>query len=70
MNKRTTKTTMGNSNKRLLSIEEASDYLSLGTHSTREWCSSLGAIVKIGGRVLVDKYRLDACIDEIRQTKQ
>lgn len=69
MNKRTTKTTMSN-NKRLLSIEEASDYLSLGTHSTREWCSSLGAIVKIGGRVLIDKYRLDACIDKIRQTKQ
>jgi len=69
MNKRTTKTTMSN-NKRLLSIEEASDYLSLGTHSTREWCSSLGAIVKIGGRVLIDKVRLDACIDEIRQTKQ
>ena len=69
MNKRTTKTTMSN-NKRLLSIEEASDYLSLGTHSTREWCQSLGAIVKIGGRVLIDKVRLDACIDEIRQTKQ
>ena len=70
MNKRTAKTIMGNSNKRLLSIEEASDYLSLGTHKTRDWCESLGAIVKIGGRVLIDKVRLDACIDEIRQTKQ
>ena len=69
MNKRTTKTTMSN-NKRLLSIEEASDYLSLGIHSTRKWCQSLGAIVKIGGRVLIDKYKLDSCIDEIRQTKQ
>ena len=63
MNKRTAKTTLDNSNKRLLSIEEASDYLSLGTHSTRDWCAEIGAVVKIGGRVLIDKAVIDRHLD-------
>lgn len=62
MNKRTSKTVM-DSKKRLLSIEEASDYLSLGMHKTRDWCAEIGAVVKIGGRVLIDKAVIDRHLD-------
>lgn len=65
MNKRITNRThiFENGMKRMLSIPEASDYIGLGKHKTREWCEQIGAIRKIGGRVLVDRTVVDRVID-------
>lgn len=66
MNKRITNRThtFENGMKRMLSIQEATDYIGLGKHKTREWCEQIGAIRKIGGRVLVDRIAVDRAIDE------
>lgn len=53
------------SDKRLLSIEDAGRYLSLGTCTARVFCQEAGAIRKIGRRVFVDKKVLDEAIDRL-----
>lgn len=53
------------SDKRLLSIEDAGMYLSLGTCTARVFCQEVGAIRKIGRRVFVDKKVLDEAIDKM-----
>lgn len=49
--------------KRLLSMVEVADYLSLGKHSARKLVEDAGALVKIGGRVLADKDIIDNYLD-------
>ena len=48
---------------RLLSMTELQDYLNLGHHTAREVGESAGAIIKIGRRLLFDRKKIDAYID-------
>lgn len=52
------------SDKRLLSWNEARTYTGLGRNKCREYCESIGAVKKIGGRVLFDRYKIDADLDK------
>lgn len=53
------------SNKRLLSINEVSAYLSLGRNKTRVYMDEIGATRNIGRRVLFDKTIIDRELDKM-----
>lgn len=63
MNARVRTTDVNNS--RLLSAAEASAYCSLGRNGMRAWAEQIGAIRKIGSRVLFDKTVIDKALDEM-----
>lgn len=48
---------------RLLSLTEAQLYCGLGKNSTRKWCEEIGAVRKIGSRVLFDRNVIDNAIN-------
>lgn len=50
---------------RMFSIEEAVSYMGMGRASTKAFCEEVGALRKIGGRVLVDRHILDAALDKL-----
>ena len=52
---------------RMLSMKEAMNYLRLSRNTTRAFCVKANAIVRIGGRVLIDKFALDKAIDELKR---
>ena len=56
--------TMAVSEKRLLTINEASQYLGLGTRTTRMLMEQIGAVRKFGSRVLFDKSVIDQELDK------
>lgn len=51
--------------KRLLSEAEAREYIGLGKGSCREYCSQIGAVRRIGRRVLYDRVVIDRAIDDM-----
>ena len=55
--------------KRMLSLREAQSYTGMGKNSCRKWLDEIGAIIKIGGRVLADKKIIDYAIDKITNEK-
>jgi hypothetical protein len=61
---RTTETTVVN---RMLSIKEAQAYLGLSHNTARAFCEKANAVVRIGGRVLIDKFALDNALDKLRE---
>lgn len=52
-------------NKRLLSAKEGSEYTSLGANSFRKWAENIGAMRRVGTRVLFDKKVIDAALDRV-----
>jgi hypothetical protein len=52
---------------RMLSIKEAQAYLGLSHNTARAFCEKANAIVRIGGRVLVDRFSLDNALDKLRE---
>ena len=52
---------------RMLSLKEAQAYLGLSRGTARPFCEKANAIVRIGGRVLVDRFALDKAIDELKR---
>lgn len=48
---------------RLLSLSEAQMYCGLGRTTTRKWCEEIGAVRRIGSRVLYDRNTIDAAIN-------
>lgn len=48
---------------RLLSLSEAQMYCGLGRNNTRKWCEEIGAVRRIGSRVLYDRNTIDAAIN-------
>ena len=52
---------------RMLSMKEAMNYLRLSRNTTRAFCVKANAIVRIGGRVLIDKFALDIAIDKLKE---
>lgn len=52
------------SDKRMLTIYEASQYVGLGTKSTRDYMRKIGAERKFGSRVLFDKNVIDQALDQ------
>ena len=51
--------------KRMLSIEEASQYIGQGETKTRAYMEEIGAVRKIGRRVLFDKAVIDYALDQL-----
>ena len=62
MNKRIS---IADSERRLLSIEEAAQYIGQGLNRTRSYMESIGAVRKIGRRVLFDKKVIDEALDQL-----
>lgn len=60
---RTRTNTMPVAEKRLLTIQEASQYIGLGTRNTRSYMEEIGAVRKFGSRVLFDKNVIDQELD-------
>ena len=54
-----------NYDKRLLSIDEASEYIGKGCKFTRAFCDEIKATRRMGNRVLFDKKVIDARLDEL-----
>ena len=52
---------------RMLSMKEAMNYLRLSRITTRAFCEKANAIVRIGGRVLVDRFALDDALDKLKE---
>lgn len=48
---------------RLLSNKELIQYTGLGKTKAREWAEAIGAVRRIGTRVLYDKRVIDAALD-------
>lgn len=55
--------------KRMFSEKEARSYLGLGRNKTRDLCSEINAVIKVGGRVLYDKTIIDKFLDNARKEK-
>ena len=55
-----------NYDKRLLSIDEASQYIGRSWLTTRKFCDAIGATRKFGTRLLFDKKIIDERIDELK----
>ena len=53
------------SEKRLLDAKEVQTYTGMGRNSCRAFCDQIGAVRKIGGRVLFDKTVIDAALDKM-----
>lgn len=51
--------------KRMLSLEECCNYCGLGKNSVRSLMKKIGAVVKIGNRVLYDKKVIDTYFDSL-----
>ena len=51
----------------MLSMREAQVYLGLSRNTTRAFCVKANAIVRIGGRVLIDKFALDNALDKLER---
>ncbi len=58
------KNIMDVSEKRMLTASEAEGYTGLGRNTLRHWAESIGAVRKIGTRVLFDKYVIDKAMDD------
>ena len=52
---------------RMLSMKEAMNYLRLSRNTTRAFCVKANAIVRIGGRVLIDRFALDDALDKLKE---
>lgn len=53
----------GLNEKRMLSIEEAAFYTGMGRTKCRQWLRDIGAIRKVGSRVICDKKVIDKELD-------
>lgn len=62
MNKRTN---IENSEKRLFSLEEAAQYIGQGLNRTRTYMEEIGAVRKMGKRVLFDRCVIDEALDSL-----
>ncbi len=54
--------------KRLLSESEAREYIGLGRIRCREYCEKIGAVRRIGKRVLYDRTVIDRALDEMNMS--
>ena len=59
--------TMAVSEKRLLTLQEAAQYIGLGTRRAREFMNQIGAVRKFGSRVLFDKNVIDQELDQRKE---
>ena len=51
--------------KRMLSLEEAAQYIGQGAYRTRHYMDEIGASRKIGRRVVFDKNVIDRALDQL-----
>lgn len=57
-------------NARMLTMNETMNYLKLSRNTVVKICSDIGALKKIGNRVLIDRNVLDRAIDENHYTTE
>ncbi len=57
-------------NARMLTMNETMNYLKLSRNTVVKICSDIGALKKIGNRVLIDRNILDRAIDENHYTTE
>lgn len=57
-------------NARMLTMNETMNYLKLSRNTVVKICSEIGALKKIGNRVLIDRNVLDKAIDENHYTTE
>ena len=50
---------------RLLTAEQAQNYVGMGRTCCRQWCDEIGATRKFGGSVRFDKKVIDKVLDEL-----
>ncbi len=50
---------------RLLSLPAAAAYLGIGRNNARSFCEEIGAVRRIGSRVLFDKQAIDKALDDM-----
>ena len=50
---------------RFLSENGAMVYTSLGRDSVRKWCKEIGAVRRIGKRVMYDRLAIDSAMDKL-----
>lgn len=50
--------------RRLLSVREGADYAGVGLNTFRAWAEQIGAVRRIGSRVLYDRNVIDAALDD------
>lgn len=53
------------SEKRMLSRDEASEYIGLGRTSTIAFCQKIGAVKHVGRRALYDRFVIDKAFNEM-----
>lgn len=53
--------------KRLMSERETCEYVGLGRSKCRSWAEEIGAIRRIGRRVLYDRAVIDRAVDELAE---
>lgn len=51
--------------KRLMSEKETCEYVGLGRNKCRSWAAEIGAVRRIGSRVLYDRVVIDRAINEM-----
>lgn len=56
-----------NTSKRLFTVRELMEYTTLGRNRAIDFGEKYGARVKIGRRVMYDRARIDAAIDDLRE---
>lgn len=59
---------VGLNEKRMLSVEEAAFYSGMGRTKCREWLREIGAVRKVGSRVICDRKVIDAALDQLSET--
>lgn len=52
------------SDKRMLTISEAAQYVGLGNRTARVWLEQIGALKRVGSRTLFDKTVIDRELDK------
>jgi hypothetical protein len=56
--------------KRLMTVEEFTEYTAMGRTKGVRWAKSIGAVKRAGRRILIDRVILDKAIDEMPTEKE
>ena len=57
------------SDKRMLTVTEFAQYMSIGTKMARKYADQIGAVRKFGSNVRVDKNKVDQYLNQIKETE-
>lgn len=55
---------------RLLGAAELQAYINMGRNGARRVAEEAGAVIRIGNRVLYDRLKIDAYLDQLREAQK